>query len=84
MFSGGHLGFEFTEVAGVGVHNPLPTPSPPQAEFILFPVETKMAACYISTIIRNRGLQTVYLLGKVDESKRLWMEHNNTYTKQLF
>ena len=79
MFSGGHLGFKFTEVAGVGVHNPLP-----QAEFILFPVETKMAACYISTIIRNRGLQTVYLLGKVDESKRLWMEHNNTYTKQLF
>ena len=59
-------------------------PPPPPAEFILFPVETKMAACYISTIIRNRGLQTVYLLGKVDESKRLWMEHNNTYTKQLF
>lgn len=59
-------------------------PPPPQAEFILFPVETKMAACYISTIIRNRGLQTVYLIGKVDESKRLWMEHNNTYTKQLF
>lgn len=85
MFSGGHLGFKVTEVAGVGVHNPLPTPPPrPQAEFILFPVETKMAACYISTIIRNRGLQTVYLLGKVDESKRLWMEHNNTYTKQLF
>lgn len=62
----------------------LPPPPPPQAEFILFPVETKMAACYISTIIRHRGLQTVYLLGKVDESKRLWMEHNNTYTKQLF
>ena len=86
MFSGGHLGFKFTEVAGVGVRNPLPTPlgrmyTLPQ---VTLKIETKMAACYISTIIRNRGLQTVYLLGNVDESKRLGMEHNNTYTKQRF
>jgi len=86
MFSGGHLGFKFNEVGGDGVRNPLPTPLGsiyilPQ---VTLKIETKMAACYISTIIRNRELQTVYLLGKVDESKRLGMEHNNTCTKQLF
>lgn len=88
MFSGGHLGFKFTEVTGIGVRNPLPTPLGriytlwlPQ---VTLKIETKMATCYISTIIRNRGLQTVYLLGKVDESKRLGMELKNTYTKQRF
>ena len=47
MFSGGHLGFKCTEVAGVGVRKPLPTPlgrsyTLPQ---VTLKIETKMAAC---------------------------------------